>query len=302
MPCNNEDSKEFAKELTKIRTKLVSNSFEEAQLHMISELKKGCDIFKFAHPISNQEPYTMNNLMKNISHEALELTKDHHAILFKTFFTTWEFTENQINWSMDVVKSEFTKLTGCSLCLEQKSRAVFMIIQMTKKNKQDMWEKLKNKLKRRTTRPVDTKTRCNFKNFTTEHTMLSVQGQAFCILHPDQKMREKVPTLNEEKQLTSGDRSSMVRLIEKCGEKTIIQHTKAVIKPNSSSPPLSQLTTARCDSMARCSDSISLTNSFTSTCTGSFPTESSMRTEKTGESGDEMKQAAASSSTRVGSI
>ena len=149
---------------------------------------------------------------------------------------------------------------------------------------------------------MDLKTRSNFKNFTTEHTMLSVRGRAFYILHLDQKMRKKVPTLNEEKQLTSGDRSSMVRLIEKCGEKTIIQHMKAVIKPNSSSAPLSQLTTARCDSMAHCSDSISLTNSFTSTCTGSFPTESSMRTEKTGESGDEMKQAAASSSTRVGSI
>ena len=111
-----------------------------------------------------------------------------------------------------------------------------------------------------------------------------------------------MPTLNEEKQLTGGDRSSMVRLIEKHGEKTIVQHTKAVIKPNSSSAPLSQLATARCDSMACCSDTISLTNSFTSTCTGSFPAESSMRTEKTGERGDEMKQAAASSSTGVGSI
>jgi len=94
----------------------------------------------------------------------------------------------------------------------------------------------------------------------------------------------------------------MVRLVEKHGEKTIVQHTKAVIKPNSSSAPLSQLTTARCDSMARCSDSISLTNSFTSTCTGSFPTANSMRTEKMGESSDEMKQEAPSSSTRVGSI
>ena len=107
-----------------------------------------------------------------------------------------------------------------------------MIVQMIKKNKRDMWGKLKNKLKRRTTRPVDTKTRFNFKNFTTEHTMLSVQGQAFYILHLDQKMWKKVPTLNEEKQLTGGDRSSTVRLIEKCGEKTIVQHTKAVIKPN----------------------------------------------------------------------
>jgi len=203
---------------------------------------------------------------------------------------------------MDVVKSEFTKLTSCSLHLEQKIRAVPMIIQMIKKNERDMWEKLKNKLKRRTKKPVDIKTRCNVKNFTTEHTVLSVQGQAFYILHLDQKTRKKVPTLNEEKQLTGGDRSSIVRLIEKHGEKTIVQHTKAVIKPNSSSPPLSQLTTTRCDSMAHCSDSISLTNSFTSTCTGSFPTEHSMRTKETGERGDEMKQAAASSSTGVGSI
>ena len=176
MPNNNEDSKEFAKELTKIRTKLVSNSFEEAQLHTISELKKGHDIFKFAHPISNQEPCTMNNLMKNISHEEFELTKDHCAILFQMFFTNWEFTDNQINWLMDVVKIEFTKLTGCSLHLERKSRAVSMIVQMIKKNKRDMWEKLKNKLKRRTKKPVDTKTMCNCKNFTTEHTVLSVQG------------------------------------------------------------------------------------------------------------------------------
>ena len=70
---------------------------------------------------------------------------------------------------------------------------------MTKKMKQEMWEKLKNKLKRRTKMPVDIKTRCNFKNFTTEHTVLSVQGQAFCILHLDQKMRKKMPTVNEEK-------------------------------------------------------------------------------------------------------
>jgi len=140
MPNNNEDSKEFAKELTKMRTKLVSNSFEEAQLHMISELKKGHDIFKFAHPISNQHPCTMNNLMKNISHEEFELTKDHYAILFQFFSTNWEFTDNQINWLMDVVKIEFTKLTGCSLHLEQKSRAVPMILQMIKKNKRDMWE------------------------------------------------------------------------------------------------------------------------------------------------------------------
>ena len=119
MTNNNEDSKEFAKELTKMRTKLVSNSFEEAQLHMISELKKGHDIFKFAHPISNQRPYTMNNLMKNISHEEFELTKDHYAILFQMFFTNWEFTDNQINWLIFVVEKEFTKLTGCSLFFEQ---------------------------------------------------------------------------------------------------------------------------------------------------------------------------------------
>ena len=75
-----------------------------------------------------------------------------------------------------------------------------------------------------------------------------------------------------------------------------------MIKPNSSSAPLSQLTTARCDSMAHCSDSISLTNSFTTTCTCSFPTEHSMRTKETGESSDEMKQATACSSTVVGSI
>jgi len=143
MPNNNKDGKEFAKELTQLRTKLVSNSFEEAQLHMISELKKGHDIFKFAHPISNQRPHTMNNLMKNISHEEFELTKDHYAILFQMFFTNWEFTDNQINWLMDVVKIEFTKLTGCSLHLERKSRAVPMIVQMIKKNKRDMWEKLK---------------------------------------------------------------------------------------------------------------------------------------------------------------
>ena len=99
-----------------------------------------------------------------------------------------------------------------------------MIVQMIKKNKQDMWGKLKNKLKRRTTRPADTKTRCNFKNFTTEHMMLSVQGRAFYILHLDQKIRKKVPTLNEEKQLTSGDRSSTVRLIEKHGEKNHSAH------------------------------------------------------------------------------
>ena len=154
----------------------MSNSFEEAQLHMISELNRGCDIFKFAHPVSNQEPYTMNNLMKNISHEAFELTKDHYAILFQMFSTTWEFTENQINWLMDVVKSEFTKLTGCSLHLEQKNRAVPMIIQMIKKNKREMWKKLKNNLNRRTKKSVDIKTRCNVNNFTTEHTEQSVQG------------------------------------------------------------------------------------------------------------------------------
>ena len=121
MPNNNEDSKEFAKELTQTRTKLVSNSFEEAQLKMISELHEGHDACNFCNPLSNQKPCSMKHLMDNIAHETFELTKDHYAIPFKMFFATWECTDNQINWLMDVVKSEFTKLTGCSLHLNRKA-------------------------------------------------------------------------------------------------------------------------------------------------------------------------------------
>ena len=98
----------------------MTNSFEEAQSNMISELHEGCDVYKFCNPLSNQKPHLIKHLMDNIAHETFELTKDHCAILFKMFFTTWECTDNQINWLMDVVEREFTKLTGCSLCFEPK--------------------------------------------------------------------------------------------------------------------------------------------------------------------------------------
>ena len=149
---------------------------------------------------------------------------------------------------------------------------------------------------------MDIKTRCKVDNFKTKHTELLVQGQAFCILHPDQKTKEKLSTANKGKQLLNGDRISIDRMFEKCEGKKLIQHTEALSKPMSCIASLPQLTTGRHSFITSCSDSASLTNSLTTSCAGSIPTEHRIRTKDANVRVEEMKQSTHPSSTMIKSI
>ena len=85
-------------------------------------------------------------------------------------------------------------------------------------------------------------------------------------------------------------------------EKKIVQHTEAMNKPMSSSASLPQLSTARHSSITSCSDSASLTNSLTTSCPSSIPTEHRMRTKDANLRVEEMKQSTHPSSTMIKSI
>jgi len=202
-----------------------------------------------------------------------ELEKEHYVILCKMFFTKWEYTDNQNNWLMKVVELEFTKLTGCCMFFERKRKQVPQIIQLIKKKKREMWEKLKRKLNKRVTNPVDIKTRCDVNTIMTRFTVLSVQGRAFYILHLDQKLPQQMTTATNEKKLSNRDRITLVRLFEKYGGNNLIQHVESLDEPTISTNTSLAHSSTEDASIEGFSDTASLTTSVSHSLTGSIPSE-----------------------------
>lgn len=225
IPLNEDEVKDHAGELTSLRKRVVAASYESSKNKLMNDLRSNrFDELMFVHPESKQTPHSLDQLLDHVSNTKFVVVDNHYVHLLRMFFTKWDFREERNGWLHAIVQEEFRKATGCYLTLERKNNEVAKIIQMIKFKKRTTWNSFKVKMTKRRTSPVLLCTRNNRKDdCKTEHTIMNDGQKQLIVKHLDRKLDAAKSKNKKPVAVSTGDRNSINRLLERYGKEILTQ-------------------------------------------------------------------------------